>query len=81
VPEQDFVAARDAGYASDVRWHVRKDGSRVFIEGSSCARHEAQTCEAFDEYANAALTNHETHVVRSAKGEDHPRIHDSRLEH
>jgi PAS domain S-box-containing protein len=41
VPEQDFVAARDAGYASDVRWHVRKDGSRVFIEGSSCARHGA----------------------------------------
>jgi two-component system CheB/CheR fusion protein len=41
VPEQEFMTARDQGYAPDVRWHVRKDGTQVFIEGSSRARHAA----------------------------------------
>ncbi|WP_210529644.1 PAS domain S-box protein [Rubellimicrobium arenae] len=32
-PETERQEARDAGQAPNVRWHVRKDGSRVFIEG------------------------------------------------
>ena len=34
-PERETAVARDTGHAPDVRWHMRKDGSRVFIEGST----------------------------------------------
>lgn len=37
VPEQEVQAARRDGAASNVRWHMRKDGARVFIEGSVTA--------------------------------------------
>ncbi|WP_210529586.1 PAS domain S-box protein [Rubellimicrobium arenae] len=33
VPEAERSTARIAGAAPDVRWHLRKDGSRVFIDG------------------------------------------------
>jgi PAS domain S-box-containing protein len=33
APEQERATARASGSAPDVRWHVRKDGKRVFIEG------------------------------------------------
>jgi PAS domain S-box-containing protein len=32
-PEKEVETARREGKASDVRWHVRKGGERVFIEG------------------------------------------------
>ncbi|MCX7514637.1 hybrid sensor histidine kinase/response regulator [Frateuria hangzhouensis] len=32
-PEKEMAIAREQGVAPDVRWHVRRDGSRVFIEG------------------------------------------------
>lgn len=32
-PERERAQARDEGQAPNVRWHIRKDGSRVFIEG------------------------------------------------
>lgn len=32
-PERERATAAADGVAPDVRWHVRKDGSRVFIEG------------------------------------------------
>ncbi len=35
VPAQEADLARRNGSAPDVRWHVRKDGSLVFINGSS----------------------------------------------
>ena len=35
VPEQEAETARRAQFAPNVRWHLRKDGSRVFINGSS----------------------------------------------
>ena len=36
-PEKEFETAREKGVAPDVRWHMRKDGSRVFIEGTNTA--------------------------------------------
>ncbi len=36
-PEREFATARDAGFAPDIRWHLRKDGARVFIDGSTRA--------------------------------------------
>ena len=35
IPAEETETARETGSAADVRWHVRKDGSRVFINGSS----------------------------------------------
>jgi PAS domain S-box-containing protein len=32
-PEKELQLARTTGVAPDVRWHLHKDGSRVFIEG------------------------------------------------
>ena len=37
VPEWERRVARAQGSAPDVRWHVRKDGERVFIEGMTRA--------------------------------------------
>ncbi|MBL6458402.1 PAS domain S-box protein [Belnapia sp. T6] len=37
VPEAEVETARRDGAAANVRWHSRKDGSRVFIEGSTRA--------------------------------------------
>jgi PAS domain S-box-containing protein len=36
----ELEGARQTGYASDVRWHVRKDGARVFIDGAAYALRE-----------------------------------------
>lgn len=36
-PERERATAAAQGKAGDVRWHLRKDGSRVFIDGVSTA--------------------------------------------
>lgn len=42
-PEQEIETARKKGSAPDVRWHLHKDGSRIFIEGSVTAmRHDGK---------------------------------------
>jgi PAS domain S-box-containing protein len=33
MPEQELQGAREGGASANVRWHVRKDGSRVFLDG------------------------------------------------
>ncbi|MBP1804383.1 PAS domain-containing protein [Rubellimicrobium aerolatum] len=33
MPKAELRTARETGQAPNVRWHMRKDGSRVFIEG------------------------------------------------
>lgn len=33
-PEKERALARDQGFSPNVRWHLRIDGARVFIEGS-----------------------------------------------
>jgi two-component system CheB/CheR fusion protein len=35
VPEQERAMAREHGSAPDVRWHLRNDGRRVFIDGTT----------------------------------------------
>ena len=35
VPDQERREAREQGHAPDVRWHLHKDGRRVFIDGST----------------------------------------------
>ena len=34
---KEFETARKQGVAPDVRWHLRKDGTRVFIDGNTTA--------------------------------------------
>jgi len=36
-PEKEMATAREQGVAPDIRWHLRRDGSRVFIEGHTIA--------------------------------------------
>jgi PAS domain S-box-containing protein len=33
IPEKEIKTATREGRAADVRWHIRKDGSRIFVEG------------------------------------------------
>ncbi len=35
APERELADARERGCVPDVRWHLRKDGRRVFIEGTT----------------------------------------------
>ncbi|KQT35324.1 diguanylate cyclase [Sphingomonas sp. Leaf412] len=42
VPEQELVTARETGCANDERWHVRRDGSLFFANGSVRPLHDAQ---------------------------------------
>ena len=47
-PEKEVETARRDGWAPNVRWHARKDGALVFIEGSVTAIHdEAGKLEGF----------------------------------
>ena len=41
-PEREMETARTEGKAPNVRWHLRKDGSRVFIDGSVRALKDAR---------------------------------------
>jgi len=34
APEEEIDHAQKEGYCPDVRWHVRKDGQRIFVSGS-----------------------------------------------
>lgn len=37
VPAQELARARESGTTADVRWHQRRDGSRVFLDGQTIA--------------------------------------------
>ncbi|MBV9527671.1 PAS domain S-box protein [Sphingomonas sp.] len=41
VPEQELATAREKGCANDERWHLRRDGSRFFVDGSVRPLHDA----------------------------------------
>ena len=41
-PEKELRTAAETGKADNVRWHLRKDGSLVFIEGVSTALRDAK---------------------------------------
>lgn len=36
VPQKEISKASSVGYAYDDRWHLRKDGSRIFVNGALC---------------------------------------------
>jgi PAS domain S-box-containing protein len=57
-PEKEIATARARGVAPDVRWHLRKDGSRVFIEGSMRAIHDAGGVVRFVKMGQDATRRH-----------------------
>jgi PAS domain S-box-containing protein len=46
APRQELETARHEGCANDERWHLRKDGGRVFMNGSVRPLHDAEGREA-----------------------------------
>ncbi|MHB9879873.1 PAS domain S-box protein [Pacificimonas sp. ICDLI1SI03] len=42
VPERELAKARAEGCANDERWHIRRDGTRFFANGSVRPLHDAQ---------------------------------------
>jgi PAS domain S-box-containing protein len=42
APERELATADREGVAPNIRWHVRKDAERVFIEGSTTALRDAE---------------------------------------
>lgn len=40
VPERELSGAREKGAFPNVRWHQRKDGTRVFLDGQTIALHD-----------------------------------------
>ena len=52
VPQQELQKARQEGRAEDVRWHLRKDGNRLWINGVVKAlRDEAEQLQGFAKIA------------------------------
>lgn len=63
VPEKEMESARSTGRASDVRWHLRNDQSRVFVEGVFIAiKDEVGEIVGFAKIARAV---HQRHVAGS----------------
>lgn len=63
VPEREMENARDTGRAADMRWHLRNDQSRVFVEGVFIAiRDEAGVLVGFAKMARAI---HQRYVAGS----------------
>ena len=42
APQEELETARAEGIAPDIRWHLRKDGSRIFINGAVHALRDGQ---------------------------------------
>jgi PAS domain S-box-containing protein len=53
-PDRGMDQARSTGRASDTRWHMRKDGSRIFIDGVLTALHLSD-----DSLAGYAMVMHD----------------------
>lgn len=59
APQQEMEAARREGRSSDVRWHVCRDQSWVFVEGVLTAiRDESEKIYAFSKIARAVRPRH-----------------------
>jgi PAS domain S-box-containing protein len=59
APEKEIETARREGRASDVRWHLCNDGSRVFVEGVLLGvKDESGKCVCFAKVARAVRPLH-----------------------
>ncbi|HEY3835997.1 MAG TPA: PAS domain S-box protein [Bryobacteraceae bacterium] len=61
APEQEMENARREGRSSDVRWHMCRDQSRVFVDGALAAiRNESGDLCGFSKIARAVRPQHST---------------------
>jgi PAS domain S-box-containing protein len=64
IPQAEMGKAQSAGRASDVRWHLRKDLKRVFVEGVLLAIKEESGAVA--SFAKIARAVHPQNVAASS---------------
>jgi PAS domain S-box-containing protein len=59
APLKEMTTAERNGHAADIRWHVRKDGSRLFVDGVlTCARNDAGKTIGFGKVMRDATDRH-----------------------
>ncbi len=59
VPNKELQTAAEQGRAADVRWHLRKDGSRIFADGTmNAVRDEEGTLMGFSKIIRDATHRH-----------------------
>lgn len=65
-PDEELETARRDGKAADVRWHMCKDGRRVFIDGHTVAlRTSAGTVESFLKIGQDTTDKHRTSQLQA----------------
>jgi len=57
--ETEMLTAARNGKSADVRWHLRKDGTRVFVDGTLYAVHENGALVGFTKVMRDATARHE----------------------
>ncbi|HLH01256.1 MAG TPA: ATP-binding protein [Bryobacteraceae bacterium] len=60
APENEMLTAARYGKSADVRWHLRKDGSRVFVDGTLYAVRENDEVVGFTKIMRDATARHES---------------------
>jgi PAS domain S-box-containing protein len=60
APENEMLTAARYGKSADVRWHVRKDGTRVFVDGTLYAVRENNEVVGFTKIMRDATARHES---------------------
>jgi PAS domain S-box-containing protein len=81
--EKEFGTARREGCAVDRRWHMQKDGSRIFVDGLLLALKDPDTRETrgFAKICRDASEHHEaTEALRRAHAELEQRVADRTTE-
>ena len=60
-PEKELDAARENGHADDTRWHIRKDGSPVFVDGGTRpVRDDSGAIVGYSKFARDVTERHLT---------------------
>lgn len=67
IPEEEFRLARETKATSDDRWHVAKDGRRIFLNGVTCAAYDGRGEQIG--YLKIARDNTDHHNAEKALGE------------
>ncbi|WP_228421587.1 PAS domain S-box protein [Skermanella mucosa] len=71
VPAWEFDTARREGAAPNVRWHLRKDGQRVFIEGQNVAlRHTNGSLRGFLKIGQDVTARHAAEMALRASRDE-----------
>ncbi len=71
MPEKEMATAAEQGRSSDVRWHLRKDGSRVFIDGvMNAVRDEDSQVVGLSKVMRDATKRHDAELALKRSRDD-----------